>query len=376
MKTRYLVLSDMHFGTQESSVNESRYRKALIDEMVSKSPWEEIIFIGDLLDINLATFTLAIEGGKDSGLDTPLSGFRQFLKELDAGIHGTFGDKGLKDLAKKWVYVPGNHDYKVWDMLSAKVVCEDVLAAGNPMGSVPTPLLKYRWMGEESFFAGIFRPYDVQSLVVVEYPNHEIDFDHKRETMVLTHGHYLDKAQTRFNDLSKRFSKANTPDEIKATRRGIFIATAQYQTAANAVSFTKGWRGFFNIIVGPGSDAFTRFSSRVANWFLYRLFPAEKREGEGLSQKQLGNIACYLKHFCGYVKSPRWFIFGHTHRQGRATIQEGALEVYNAGSCYPDRGMPMTFIEIGTDSGDMPVIQLRCVDRDGKVRESHPNEMV
>ena len=42
----------------------------------------------------------------------------------------------MKDVANAWVYVPGNHDYKIWDMLSARVVCEDVLGQGKHLGFI------------------------------------------------------------------------------------------------------------------------------------------------------------------------------------------------------------------------------------------------
>ena len=373
---RYLVLSDMHFGTPESSVNDARFREALIDYMASRAPWEEIVFNGDLLDVNLSTLTRAIEGGTWQDLDVPLFGFRQFIKELDIQMRRQAPDKGLKNLAKKWIYVVGNHDYKIWDMLSSKVVCEDVLASGKQMGSVPTPLMMGKWTGDESFFAGIFRPYCAQGQVVVEYPNHEILFGQEPEKMVLTHGHYLDAKQTRFNDLSDHFCNSKTPEEIRKVRRRIFIETAQYQALANAVSFTMDMRGLANVIVGP--DAFGNKIKKLYNQLGSRLltlfFPGEGRKGKRLSPKQLLNMQYYLEQFCRDAKPPRWFIFGHTHRQGRETVGGLCVEVYSAGSCYIDRGMPMTFIEVETDADGMAIIWLMCVDQSGKVKKSHFSE--
>jgi integrative and conjugative element protein (TIGR02256 family) len=369
---RYLVLSDMHFGTPESSVNDTRFREPLIDYIVSCAPWEEIVFNGDLLDVNLSTLTRAIEGGTWPDLEVSLVGFRQFVIELDTRMRRQAPDKGLKDLTKKWIYVPGNHDYKIWDMLSSKVICEDVLASGNQMGSVSTPLMIGKWTGDESFFAGIFRPYCAQGQVVVEYPNHEILFGKKRKKMLLTHGHYLDAKQTRFNNLSDHFRNSKTPEEIRKVRRQIFIETAQYQTVANAISYTMGTRGLVSVIVGP--DAFgnkiKKLYNQIGNRLLSLFFPSEGRRGKRLSPKQLLNIEYYLEQFCQDVKLPRWFVFGHTHRQGRKTVGSIGVEVYNAGSCYIDRGMPITFIEVETDAGEMPIIQLMCVDQNGKVKKA------
>ncbi len=252
---RILVLSDAHFGTPESSINTPVYALALVEHIAGGAPWDEIVLTGDLLDVNLSTFTRSIEGGKYPDLPTPLFGFRQFLDALDKSIRNRNAAKGLADVAARWVYVPGNHDYKIWDMLATKVVCEDVLRDGRAMGSVPTPLKQYTWHGLESFFAGIFRAYNAHDRVTVTYPNHQLAIGN--DLAVLTHGHYLDPSQTWRNDLHARVTKAPSADERAKTIRAIFIETAQYQAAANAVSFTRRTRRFFNGLFGPQSSVVT-----------------------------------------------------------------------------------------------------------------------
>ena len=62
-------------------------------------------------------------------------------------------------------------------------------------------------------------------------------------------------------------------------------------------------------------------------------------------------------------------MFGHTHRQGRGTSPRRGIEVFNVGSCYPDRGLPITFLEI--EAGvDGPAVTLMCVDGGATVRPS------
>ncbi|MBI5641178.1 MAG: metallophosphoesterase [Nitrospirae bacterium] len=372
VKARYLVLSDMHFGTPESSINDMRFNSALIKYMVSRAPWEEIVLIGDLLDINLSTFTRSIEGTTGEGQDKLLFGFRTFIEALDSLMKQKEPPQGLKELAKNWYYVPGNHDYKIWDMLATTVVCTDVLSDGKPMGSVPTPLMKYKWIGMESFIAGIFRPYGVQDQVVVEYPNHEILFGKEQEMMVLTHGHYLDPTQTGFNNLSDHFRELASPADIKKAKRRVFIETAQYQTVANAVSFTIFWRSLVNVIVGPDAvgNKLKKLKNKCGDWLLRLIFSGEGIKGKQISSKQLLNIEYYLEKFCGYEKPPRWFVFGHTHHQDEGKTSRLGVDVYNAGSCYLDRGMAITFIEIETDMGENPSIQCMCVDQSGTVRKA------
>jgi predicted phosphodiesterase len=368
---RYLVLSDMHFGTPESSVNSAVHLEALVRHVASRGPWEEVIFTGDLLDANLSTLTRAIEGRRKNG-SAELCGFRQFVEALDRAARANGAARGLADLASRWVYVPGNHDYKVWDLLATRVVCEDVIARGEHMGSVPTPLQKYRWAEGTSFFAGIFRPFGVQERVIVEYPNHEVSFaDGAR--MVFTHGHYLDPSQTRGNDLAANFREARTPADVAAVVRRIVIETAQYQAVASAVSFTEDARRLVSELVGPDGwlDKLHKLATAIGGWVLRHVFARDgSLRGKALSERQLANAEIYLERFCGYDPVPRWFVFGHTHRQGKGRTSRLAIDVYNAGSCYPDSGWPITFLEIEAGSGSAPAVQLMCVDDGGRVRPS------
>jgi UDP-2,3-diacylglucosamine pyrophosphatase LpxH len=368
-EARYLVLSDMHFGTPESSVNDPRYLGALVDRMVSRAPWEEIVLTGDLLDVNLSTLTRALEGGPHPGLKAPLFGFRHFVETLDSRMKEA--GKGLADLAARWVYVPGNHDYKIWDMLSSKVVCDDVLAAGDPLGTVPTPLMTYRWTGPSSFFAGVFRRAGVAAGVTVSYPNHEVSFG-ERGTLVLTHGHYLDASQTRGNDLAANLRGVTDPARVQDIVRRIFIETAQYQAVANAVSFTQGTRRIVDELFGPDGigNKVRKIVTRIGGWILGLLVSRKAAlRGQELSPHHLENIDYYVDRFCACDPRPTWFVFGHTHRQGLGETP-GRIQVFNVGSCYPDGDRPITFLEIDVAASAPPVFQLMCVDRSATARRS------
>lgn len=358
---RYLVLSDMHFGTPESSVNDPRLLGALVEYVVSRAPWEEIVLTGDLLDVNLSTLTRSLEG--DGPPAQPLVGFRDFVAMLAGKVN-------LADLAGRWVYVPGNHDYKIWDMLSTQVVCDDVLARGDPLGTVPTPLRRHRWTGTESFFAGLFKKWGVASRVTISYPNHEVSFGGR--TMLFTHGHYLDPSQTRGNDLAANLRGLTDPRAIDAVARRIFIETAQYQAVANAISFTRGTRRIADELFGPDGIAnkLRKLLVRVGGWILGLLVPREAAlRGQVLTERFLENVDYYVDAFCAGSPPPAWLVFGHTHRQGRGTSPRRGIEVFNVGSCYPDRGLPITFLEI--EAGvDGPAVTLMCVDGGATVRPS------
>lgn len=370
---RYLVISDAHFGTPESSINHSRFAKPLVAYICAEGPWEEIIFTGDLLDVNLATFTRSIEGGKYPDIDVELFGFRQFIGALDAELRRTKGH-GLTSLAQRWVYIPGNHDYKVWDMLATKIVCEDVLAAGNPMGTVKSPLKQYRWDGDRSFFAGIYKPFNAAGQVTVIYPNYELPSGSTSPIVVFTHGHYLDPSQTWGHSLHEELSgAADAQAEAKAVR-AIVIDCAQYQTLANAVSFTKRTRKIINALFGPAGlkEWVKAVITQAAAWILRLVFLSQSTRGKRISETQLRNIEQYLARFTPYAHPPKCFMFGHTHRQDSAMMPAVGTAVFNAGSFYPDHGMPITFAEIHISGESDPRVSLMCVDAGGQVRETRP----
>ena len=364
---RYLVLSDMHFGTLESSINRAEYRRALVEYVVSRAPWEEIIFTGDLLDVNLSTLTSAIEGHESKAGTS--CGFRNFLEELDRSCHQLPSPLTLNELATRWIYVPGNHDYKIWDLLATRANCEDVLSSGARLDPGKMPLARGAWPNGASFFAGIFKPFGTQARVAVEYPDHEVAFG--GDTMVFTHGHYLDVSQTRGHDLTDNL-RDTPPNVARNTIHNIIVDTAQYQAVANAVSFKPETRSFVSALVGPRGlwNRLHQYGIRIVAWLARLLFVRRGAlRGESLSEHQLENIETYLGAFREGTPTPRWFVFGHTHRQGYARSPRRNIEVYNAGSCYPDHDLPITFLEVDVN-GAAPVPRLMCVDAAARVHAS------
>ncbi len=361
---KYLVLSDVHFGTKESSINRKAVSDGVTEYLLSHGPYKEIIFTGDLLDVNLSTFTKSIEGGRG------LFGFRSFLEGLDK-------DRSIGELAGQWIYLPGNHDYKIWDMLSTQVVCVDVLAAGERMGSVESPHEEDAWANGASFISGIF-PEPARPKVTVKYPDHEVKGP--SWTMLFTHGHYLDEKQTLFNRLEDKFEKAKDEKAILGARKKIFIETAQYQTVANAVSFTRTTRDLVDDLVGPGNIAsrIRKLIPAVGFNLVKLLFPLEEMKGKKIYRERLRAIEAYIKYFRGYDSPPDYFIFGHTHVQHASNTRllptdsriykDRDIKVYNAGAFYERAGKPATFIEIevGAD-GEVKVRPMYC-DGSGAVK--------
>jgi len=370
MSDHLLVLSDMHFGTAQSSINVATFRDPLVAYIAAGAPWKEIVFTGDLLDANLSTLRVAIEGRRGDGIGE-VTGFRGFLELLDAAARDR---GGLAGVAERWVYVPGNHDYKVWDLLATRLAFEDVLERGEKLGStVAIPLREHSWPDGSSFIAGVFKPFSVEHRVTIEYPNHVARFGPNRDRMVFTHGHYLDPSQTRGNDLARHLERADQKDPSGEARE-IFIETAQYQAVASAVSYTADFRGLADQLVGPDGllDKLRKVAASIGAWLLKWIFARDASlRGKTLSDRQLASIRAYLTRFCRFDRTPRWFVFGHTHAQCQGEVKgEPPIQVWNVGSCYPDRGLPITFLEVHGGGASEPVVRLMCVDASGSVRPS------
>jgi len=353
----------MHFGVNDISLNNAEVADVLYRFISEHKPWNSVIFSGDLLDLNLATLTTALEGNNTA--DTHLLGFREFIKNVL--------DKLADSLSvENWIYIPGNHDYWVWNTLSTQVACLSVLSSGSCMGTIPSPLMQYKWQGNAAFISGVF-PASVRDRVAVEYPDHVIK--RNEGDILITHGHYLDWSQTEFEDLCK--SLKDCKDQKDVVRR-IFIQTAQYQAVANAVSFTSRTRRFIDLLFGPGN-----LKDRIIKYFknLFKnastIFNSSMRN-KTMDIKQLMFIEYYLKYFQNYeAEPPKYFIFGHTHKQGSASTKDipdrekiykgKEIKVFNAGSFLADEKTLASFLTLEITQGKEPKISLLNISKDYKV---------
>jgi len=354
--SKHLVLSDLHFGTPQTSLNDQRVVSGLGEYMIKNGPWDSIIFSGDLLDLNLSIFKFAIEGCK-TGIPR-ICGFRDFI----TGLYKQTLSSGQRISVGKWVYVPGNHDYAIWNLQSTKEVCIDMLADGKILK--PGPKMEGRWEGKDAFVSGVF-PSDVREQVSVEYPDHSIPFGKNGGSIVVTHGHYLDFKQTFMNHLNALTSS----QKKNSTARSIFIETAQYQALAQAVSYTPGKRNFFDKLFGPENPL------SVLQFFAHKVFKSPLR-GEAISNEMLEAIELYLGCFRQYDPIPEYFIFGHTHSPGKAnTVNIGNsrsypssdIEVINAGSFFPEGETAGSFVTVTISEENRPFIEINAINQSGEI---------
>jgi UDP-2,3-diacylglucosamine pyrophosphatase LpxH len=334
--TKRVIFSDLHFGDPACSLRREAVTMGLRSFLAGLGTIDEIIFAGDVLDANIASLTQAIEGTRGSGSWPKQIGFRRWLAHLlneSAPVVGHI------------VYVPGNHDYIIWNLLSTDIAFVQPISQGE----VPEDLPLKEGTFPKPFIRGI-APLKVRDRFMVVYPDYV--FDLAGRSVLVTHGHYLDEKQTLFKNLKALIEHENG-DEAKAVR-SFFKFTAQYQVLANAVSFMKGSREFVDKVHKKVSD--------FVDWFDI----IGKLRNKPIDGKMLDAIEMYLYYF--RKRKPDVFIFGHTHKAAHTTTASGkgdrrrlinkVIDVWNDGCFIEDQdGKAGTFIV--TDDNQNPDAQIK-----------------
>src|SRR5437867_2570537 len=117
-----LVLSDLHFGDTRCTLHQMRTAEALVEILKAYCPLREIILLGDILDLQLANWAQAIEGMILPPNGRRTVGFRHFLNYLLE-----------KTGARNIIYIPGNHDYRIFDYHSIDKHLIDPLRSGRKL---------------------------------------------------------------------------------------------------------------------------------------------------------------------------------------------------------------------------------------------------
>ncbi len=342
-----VIFSDLHFGDPTCSLSRQAVALGLRSFLSGLGPVEDLILAGDILDANISTLTRAIEGRKDSGSWPRQVGLRYWLSDLF--------DNGKFDV-QRIIYLPGNHDYIIWNILSTNKAFVDPIS----LGQTPTNLPMTEGTFPQPFVRGV-APERVRDRFSVSYPDYEYQLNGR--SVLVTHGHYLDESQSLFRSLAGFVGK--TKGNRAAAVKGFFEATAQYQAVANAVSFMRNWR-----------EGVLRIYKGVASLFNV----VGKLRGQPIDAKMLEAIEMYLYYF--REKQPDVFIFGHTHepghtdtlafgRQKAKRLIQKTIDVWNDGSFLnpPSKRQAGTFIVTDDNPTSGGPIRLLEVDSKGNVED-------
>jgi UDP-2,3-diacylglucosamine pyrophosphatase LpxH len=296
-----VVFSDLHFGDPRCTLHSMKTARHLLRKLSEFQPLQEIILLGDILDLQLANWAQALEGRFAGKLEKRAAGFRYFLNVL------------LKETGvRKVVYVPGNHDYRVFDYLSVERYLMGPLKRGKKLSGKIAFFRKF----QKGFLQGIIEDANVSLQIL--YPHYSMRIAKSR--VILTHGHLFDPSQAFSHEVGKVFRESEnlSREEIRKIRERYFRRVSLYQNVVSGLSMKKELR----------------------NWFssLYEPLTAFKQSWEHKSRKSFvtpamrKSIEAYVRYCCrpGKVQG---LIFGHTHKPGKIALSSGPVHyVWNAGT--------------------------------------------
>ena len=365
---RYLILSDLHLGIKESTVNNPLIANTLFQYIQEHGPWKALVFNGDLLDLNMSSFQMSVEGGIWDNVK--VMGARQFLSDLS-----TNGDAARN--IKNWIYIPGNHDYFVWTLLSNKMIYVDKLLKGQKLNVKRSSLKEGAWKRGSAFISGVF-PENVRKNVTVQYPDYVIHFN--GGIIVVTHGHYLDRKQTLFKRLKEILIEMG--DAEKAIEK-MYVETDRFQVLTNALTYSSDLQRYMNYLLRTGRLAKSvgkTISKYMVTGKKTNGFAVSPLRGERINTGQLIAAEFYLKFFRNYKDPPAYFIYGHTHRQGMSSTEkisnkkrlypDKTFKVYNTGAFIAKSDIAASFIRIDVPvMGKLTITPLK-ITKKGQVCES------
>ena len=364
---RYLILSDLHLGIKESTINNPLVANALFQYIHDNGPWKSLIFNGDLLDLNMSSFQMSVEGGISDKIK--VVGVRQFLSDFQQSVPSAH-------TIRNWIYIPGNHDYFVWTLLSNKMIYVDKLSSGEKLNVKRSSLKEGAWKKGSAFISGVF-PEEFRNRVTVQYPDHVIHYN--GGIIVVTHGHYLDRKQTLFKRLREILIEM---DDHKKAIEKMYVETDRFQTLTNALTYSSDLQRYMNYLLRTGRLA-KSVSKTISKYIVTEKkangFAVSPLRGERINTGQLIAAEFYLKFFRNYTEPPAHFIYGHTHRQGMSTTgkipmkkrlyADKEFKVYNTGSFISKSDIAASFLKIDvTPKGEVNIIPIK-IDKKGRIIE-------
>ena len=324
------VMSDTHFGDSDSWMERQAIQDAVTLSLAARPSIGTLVLLGDTLDLNFAPWKTAVDG-RWHGAERPRDpGLRAFLH---AACTSTKVDR--------IVYVPGNHDYSVWDLEATNRNTLDALRAGEELPFRPM------WCDrlDDSFLTGLI-PEDQRGNVELTVPFPHCVAVVGGHRVVLTHGHWFDRMQTAGVALSEL--DAPSGPEAQAYLRELVIASAQYQTFARGIAIRRASRA--------GLHGLYKFAAGIWDFLHARFERKHGLRGKRPNKDILRAISAYLR--CVAIGTPASaLVFGHTHTPGAWEVETDGqrLPVYNSGSFLPREGEKATMLVLRPDEGELGV---------------------
>jgi UDP-2,3-diacylglucosamine pyrophosphatase LpxH len=275
--------------------------RLLVRKLSEFQPITEIFLLGDILDLQLANWAQALEGTIAGKFQKRATGFRYFLNFL------------LRQTgARRIIYIPGNHDYRIFDYHSVERYLMSPLRQGKKLSGKIAFFRKF----QSGFLQGIIDVPDVA--LQIHYPHYSMKLNQTR--LILTHGHFFDPTQAFSHEVGKIFRKGEnlSKEEIRKIREQYFRRVSLYQNVVSGLSMKRELRKWFTSLYEPLTAFKQTWEHRKRKSFLT---PAMRR-----------SIEAYVRYCCRPAKKTS-LIFGHTHKPGNAQLTSGPVQyIWNAGT--------------------------------------------
>lgn len=296
---RLVVISDIHFGNDYSSLSDPSNRRKLIDCVRYLGDVDEVVLLGDLFDFWTTSLADALEESRD---------FLGALFRLDN--------------VGRVVYVPGNHDHRIVRLYHDEQTCMALRAGSFDSVPLTIPLV------DDCPALESLMPDDARVPLYMVYPWYETSV--RGMSVLLTHGHLLGFFERSLWRPKRRFLNAfllkRNPsvglDDMEAFLSP-YYEMLSLSTAVPGV--VDGRYRFYRIVSGTAKALGFEREYRVSS---FRDTTVEQNAVE---------IEALLDHF--YEVKPDCFVYGHTHRPGQIELPLSGTLAVNTGCWFNDPSM-------------------------------------
>ena len=326
-KRKIVVLSDIHLGDRRSTLQKPEVVNALIKELNRGKKIDELILLGDILDLAFSSFRDVIDQART---------FFRRISTLNVG---------------KYIYVPGNHDYHIWLLHIEK---RDVIEPIQNEGLPKLPDYMGQFLNKESFFSEVL-PEDLEEKLQIRYPNYEFVINGMR--YLFHHGHQIYGPGVLLMSPREAINEGKGLKDLVIANSPIleFIYYHLERDQEMREKLEEAWgkygsQGAIAVVIKELLDAKLPMPGRwtvhiiVKLWLWYTRKRIKRDRGTEIDDIE-NEIRDYWELCDWQAPNPLRFIFGHSHVPGRKEI-DANLTVVNSGSWLKEDSKHNTYVLI------------------------------
>jgi len=408
---RYIILSDLHLGAENSILTRLQESTTLAD---THRPSPVLTALVDCLRVIVSA---------NRGADLPTLVASGDLVELAltsaalslpvvALLAEAFAGGGEPVVRSEAIFIPGNHDHHLWEM-SREQAAVEFLRSGVPLEEAPAS-----WHTSSMFLA---RPplYEAPLLqdavhylrkserakVRVVYPDLALTSSDGERAVLVTHGHYMERVGTLFSAMARLFDPSAPPlDDVDLIERenwawaDFFWGTMGRSTHAGALveklydsmQDPRAVEAMLGALAVSATQHARPLVARIEGWGIRRglgrivagrLLERERGQVEEvLSKGSRAGLVSYLaamRHsFARQWQQPLpadvTIVTGHTHKPFSEWWEDadwpgGGMRVFNTGGWVVDHVVPQPLVggAVILVSDELDVVSLRIYQQVG-----------